>query len=96
MLRSLVTNSVYSALTPVCRIPGVSLLGLPFCPVHLGDNNGPPPPVEFERLITVQANFEKVLEESAGGASLPVDMKRGEASIRDLRQLVRYSQLISK
>ncbi|TVY55269.1 hypothetical protein LCER1_G003805 [Lachnellula cervina] len=97
VLRNLVTTSIYASLSPICRIPGTSLLNLPFCPVHLADNsNGPPPPVEFDRLMTVQANFEKVLEESAGGASLPVDMKRGEASIRDLRQLVRYSQLHSK
>jgi len=97
VLRNLVTTSIYASLSPICRIPGTSLLNLPFCPVHSADNsNGPPPPVEFDRLMTVQANFEKVLEESAGGASLPVDMKRGEASIRDLRQLVRYSQLHSK
>ena len=94
MLRNLVTNSVYASLSPVCRIPGASLLNLPFCPVYQVDkSNGPPPPVEFEQLMTVQSKFEEVLEESAGGVSLPMDMKRGEASIRDLRQLVKYSQL---
>ena len=97
ILRTLVTNTVYASLSPVCRIPGASLLNLPFCPVHRVDNtNGPPPPVEFDQLMTVQAQFEEVLEESAGSVSLPMDMKRGEASIRDLRQLVRYSQLHSK
>jgi len=97
MVRNLITTSLYASLSPICRIPGTSLLNLPFCPIQLADgSNGPPPPVEFDRLMTVQANFEKVLEESAGGASLPLDMKRGEASIRDLRQLVRYSQLHSK
>ena len=97
ILRTLVTNTFYASLSPVCRIPGASLLNLPFCPIHRVDTrNGPPPPVEFEQLMTVQAQFEEVLEESAGGVSLPMDMKRGEASIRDLRQLVRYSQLQSK
>lgn len=97
ILRTLVTNTIYASLSPVCRIPGASLLNLPFCPVHRVDtSNGPPPPVEFDQLMTVQAQFEEVLEESAGGVSLPMDMKRGEASIRDLRQLVRYSQLHSK
>ena len=96
-LRTLITNSMYASLSPVCRIPGASLLNLPFCPVHRIDTrNGPPPPVEFDQLMTVQSQFEEVLEESAGGVSLPMDMKRGEASIRDLRQLVRYSQLQSK
>ena len=52
--------------------------------------------MEFDQLMTVQSKFEEVLEESAGGVSLPLDMKRGEASVRDLRQLVRYSQLHSK
>jgi hypothetical protein len=97
MVRNLITNSVYASLSPVCRIPGASLLNLPFCPVHRVDtSNGPPPPVEFDQLMTVQSKFEEVLEEGAGGVSLPLDMKRGEASIRDLRQLVRYSQLHSK
>lgn len=95
--RNFVTNSVYASLSPICRVPGASLLGLPFCPIYNVDTtHGTPPPVEFNELMTVQAKFEEVLEESAGGVSLPLDMKRGEASIRDLRQLVRYSHLHSK
>jgi hypothetical protein len=97
VVRNFVTNTIYASLSPICRIPGASLLNLPFCPVYRVDtSNGPPPSVEFEQLMTVQSKFEEVLEESAGGVSLPLDMKRGEASIRDLRQLVRYSQLHSK
>jgi len=96
VLRTLVTNSVYASLSPVCRIPGASLLNLPFCPAYRADPSHEPPPVEFDKLMAVQAKFEEVLEESAGNTALPMDMKRGEASIRDLRQLVRYSQLHSK
>lgn len=97
MMRNLVTTSIQASLSPICRIPGASLLNLPFCPAYQGGpNSGPPPPVEFDQLMAVQSDFEKVLEESAGGASLPLDMKRGESSIRDLRQLVRYSYLASK
>jgi hypothetical protein len=97
VVRNLVTNSIYASLSPLCRIPGASLLNLPFCPVYRVDtSNGAPPSVEFDQLMTVQSKFEEVLEESAGGVSLPLDMKRGEASIRDLRQLVRYSQLHSR
>ncbi|KAL5314944.1 hypothetical protein ACEPPN_017594 [Leptodophora sp. 'Broadleaf-Isolate-01'] len=97
IVRNLVTNSIYASMSPLCRIPGASLLNLPFCPVHRVDtSHGSPPPVEFDDLMAVQSKFEEVLEESAGGVSLPLDMKRGEASIRDLRQLVRYSQLHSK
>ena len=96
MVRNLFMTSVYASLSPICKIPGSSLLNLPFCPTHRVDaSNGAPPP-EFDQLMTVQSKFEEVLEESAGGVSLPLDMKRGEASIRDLRQLVRYSQLNSR
>lgn len=98
LLRNLLTTSIYSALSPICRVPGASLLNLPMCHSPLSSNyeRGQTPPVEFDQLMTVQSKFEEVLEASAGGVSLPLDMKRGEASIRDLRQVVRYSQLHSK
>ena len=97
-LRNLLFSSVYSALSPVCRIPGASFLNLPMCqsPVSIQYSGGEPPPVQFDRLVNVQNKFESILQESAGGVSLPLDMKRGETSIRDLRQLVRFSQLHSK
>jgi hypothetical protein len=94
--RNLITTSIYTSLSPICRIPGTSLLNLPFCPGILGSGPEDIPPVEFDQLMTVQSKFEEVLEESAGSVSLPMDMKRGEASIRDLRQLVKYSQIHSK
>ena len=98
LVRNFLTTSIYSALSPICRVPGVSLLNLPMCHSHLSNSYkaGQAPPVEFDQLMTVQSKFEEVLEASAGGVSLPFDMKRGEASIRDLRQVVRYSQLHSK
>lgn len=97
-LRNLLFSSVYSALSPVCRIPGASFLNLPMCqsPVSIQYSGEEPPPVQFDQLMTVQNKFEAVLQESAGGVSLPLDMKRGETSIRDLRQVVRFSQLHSK
>ena len=98
LLRNLLFSSVYSALSPVCRIPGASFLNLPMCqsPVSIQYPGGETPSVEFDRLMDVQNKFEAVLQESAGGSSLPLDMKRGETSIRDLRQVVRFSQLHSK
>ena len=97
-LRNLLFSSVYSALSPVCRIPGVSFFNFPICqsPVSNQYSSEEPPLVEFDQLMTVQNKFEAVLQESAGGVSLPLDMKRGETSIRDLRQVVRFSQLHSK
>jgi hypothetical protein len=46
--------------------------------------------------MNVQERFEEVLEKSAQGVSLPMEMKRSEASVRDLRTMVRYSNLQSK
>ncbi|KAB8304776.1 hypothetical protein EYC80_004125 [Monilinia laxa] len=95
--RSLFTTSIYASLSPICRLPGLSLLSLPFCSVYNGDSsNGARFPVEFEQVMIVQSQFEDILKESAGGVSLPLDMKRGESFLRDLRQLVRYSQLKSR
>ncbi|KAL8811771.1 MAG: hypothetical protein Q9223_001444 [Gallowayella weberi] len=99
VLRNLLTSSVYSALSPVCRIPGTSLLNLPICHKTISEhqyNKGEEPPAEFDRLLSVQGNFEAILEESAGGVSLPLDMKRSETSLRDLRTILRYSNLPSK
>ncbi|KAL8701973.1 MAG: hypothetical protein Q9224_000241 [Gallowayella concinna] len=99
LLRNFLTSSVYSALSPVCRIPGTSLLNLPMCHHTISQQQykeGEEPPVEFDRLVSVQNNFEAILEESAGGVSLPLDMKRSETSIRDLRTILRYSNLPSK
>lgn len=98
LLRNLLTNSVYSALSPICRLPGSSFIPLPMCQSGLAAHyeGSEPPPVQFDQLMRVQSNFEAIIEESAGGVSLPLNMKRGEASIRDLRQVVRHSSLRSK
>ena len=97
LVQNLLTNSVYSALSPICRLPGSSFLHLPMCQSSspaLSKEAGAP--VEFDQLMTVQSRFEEVLEQSAAGVSLPLDMKRGETSIRDLRQIVRFSSLSSR
>ena len=97
-LRNICFSSVYSALSPLCHIPGASFFNLPMCQslVSMQSSGNEPPPVQFDQLMSIQDKFETVLRESAGGVSLPLDMKRGETSIRDLRQVVRFSQLHSK
>ncbi|KAI4132240.1 MAG: hypothetical protein LQ338_000792 [Usnochroma carphineum] len=101
LLRNMFTTSIYTALSPICRIPGSSLLNLPMChttsiPSPHHSSEGDPSPVEFDQLINVQAQFESILEETSGGVSLPLDMKRSETSLRDLRTIIRYSTLPSK
>ncbi|KAF3057261.1 hypothetical protein GL218_06081 [Daldinia childiae] len=92
--KDIIISSVSAPLAPICWIPGVSLVNLPFCPKdsRSGVRDGSSV-VEFDELMNVQAQFEKVLEESAQGVSLPMDMKRSEASVRDLRTMVKYSEL---
>jgi hypothetical protein len=98
LVQNLLTHSVYSALSPICRLPGSSFLHLPMCQTSTPKlrKEDPARAIEFDQLMTAQSRFEDVLEQSAAGVSLPLDMKRGETSIRDLRQIVRFSQLSSR
>lgn len=92
IFRYLLTSTVSRSVTPLCSLPGVSYLGLPFC--RFGAQ--PAGPVEFDQLMTVQSEFEGVLASSSGGVTLPLDMKRSESSIRDLKHVVQYSSLPSR
>ncbi|WYZ44281.1 hypothetical protein EsH8_VII_000717 [Colletotrichum jinshuiense] len=97
MLQNMVTKSISTSLSPLCRIPGAAYLDLPFCPSPgsptSGSQKSDSADVEFDDLMSVQSQFEQVLERSADGVSLPMEMKRSESSIRDLRTMVRYSEL---
>ena len=101
MAQNMVTRSIYVSLSPVCRLPGASLLNLPFCPSlpspgmpESGDAE--PSVLEFDDLMNVQGKLEQVLEKSAEGVSLPYEMKRSETTIRDLRTLIRSSDVRSR
>ncbi|KAH8899387.1 hypothetical protein GQ53DRAFT_741511 [Thozetella sp. PMI_491] len=101
--RNMATRTIYESLSPICRLPGASLvttsLGIPICPIDpIEDTAGGPrgSSLEFDGLMDIQDQFEQVLEKSAQGVSLPMEMKRSEQSIRDLRTIVRYSTLQSK
>ncbi|KAI1818265.1 hypothetical protein GGS20DRAFT_529261 [Poronia punctata] len=94
MGKNMITQSVTASLQPVCRMPGASLLNLPFCPESQGgDSHRGGHSVEFDELMQVQAQFEKVLQDSADGVTLPMGMLRSEASVRDLRTVVKHSEL---
>lgn len=99
--QNLLTKSLSASLSPLCRIPfAQSLLHLPFCPDYAfsmpwSGSNGSAS-VEFDDLMGVQGKFEQVLEKSADGVSLPFEMKKSESSIRDLRSLVRNSDIQAK
>lgn len=89
--RYALNTAIARTLTPICAIPGMDYLNLPFCEVQPSSG-----PVEFDQLMTVQSAFEDVLTSSSGGVSLPLDMKRSESSIRDLKHVVQYSALPSR
>ncbi|MCJ1430513.1 hypothetical protein MMC29_008431 [Sticta canariensis] len=95
---NLLFGSVYSALSPICRIPASELLSLPMCDLETSAQHQlkERPLVQFDRLMNVQSKFETVLNKSAGAVSLPLDMERSEESIRDLRTVVGSSDSPSK
>lgn len=98
---NLFTNSIYAAFSPVCRIPGVSYLGLSVCRPYGSNHPTLPsgatvPDPEFDSLMKVQNQFEAIMEETSTSLTLPADMKRSETYLRDLRQVVRFSTLPSK
>lgn len=97
--KNMLTNSITSAVAPLCSIPGASFLPIPFCADirnSLSKRSRNDPPVEFGDLMKMQANFESILEKSAAGVTLPMEMKRSESSVRDLRTLVSHSDLPAK
>lgn len=99
--QNLVTNSIYTALSPICRIPGASLLGLPMCQQYDGDRprlsaGEQAADPEFDALMKVQGQFESIMEDTSTGLSLPMNMKKTETTIRDLRTLVRFSHIPSR
>lgn len=99
VLQNMASKSLYTSLSPICRVPGVSWMDLPFCPELKpaeGDKKGDGKPIRFDGLMDAQDKFQRVAEMAADGLSLPMEMKRSESSIRDLRTVVRYSSLTSK
>ncbi|KAG9672338.1 hypothetical protein KCU99_g6944, partial [Aureobasidium melanogenum] len=92
--KTMVVHSVTNALSPLCNIPGAGYLNLPFC--DIGHHDGHRGPVEFDKLVITQSNFEDILEASVHQAALPLAMKNSELSIRDLRTVVKHSSLGSR
>lgn len=93
--KDMVTQSVTASFQPICRMPGVSLLNLKLCPDTPSDASlkSEARPLDFDELMNAQAQFEQVLEASAQSISLPMEMTQSESSVRDLRTVVRYSDL---
>lgn len=79
---------VQKALMPFCFLPFVNRSTM--CAVLL------PPPMDaanpWEKLIQVQTKtFDELLDETAGGSSLSLEVKKAEMATADLVTLVRHS-----
>ncbi|KAF2792039.1 hypothetical protein K505DRAFT_326433 [Melanomma pulvis-pyrius CBS 109.77] len=85
--------AVQTTLTPLCIIPGSSHF-LPFCAYPAQPQDMPYP--DFEEAMNIQSSLEDIVYESKDAYKLPGTMKRSEATIRDLRSLVKYSKLPSR
>ncbi|KAJ8132172.1 hypothetical protein O1611_g1452 [Lasiodiplodia mahajangana] len=93
--KAVITQSASASLQPICEIPGISFLDLTWCSRSppVSSLRGKAQPLAFDELINAQSQFEQVLEVSAQGISLPLEMKRSESSVRDLRIVIKYSDL---
>lgn len=83
-------TAMMAPLRQPCSLPIISVM--PWCQGSHSVTQQP----QFEQLMHAQASFEEILQSAAYGIQLPADMKRSEASIRDLKYIVSYSNLPSR
>ena len=93
-------TSTRYALSSLCNFPVIPWV-LPACkyspPLAKFDGDATTnPPVDFDRLTKTHNKFEEILEESVTSLSLPRQMRRSDALVRDLRTVVQWSQLPSR
>lgn len=89
---STISATLRAAFAPICWLPFISSSAV--CrplPEHV------PRKVDFPRLMETQTkSFETLLDETVGGSSLSLEVKKAELATSDLVTLVRYSSLESK
>ncbi|CAE7211206.1 unnamed protein product [Rhizoctonia solani] len=81
----------------VCKLPVLSEY-TPYCAQEHGHSSSEKPIVtpDFVTLVNMQSGLNYVMEDSASGAKVAVDIKDSEMALRDLATLVRYSALSNK
>lgn len=52
--------------------------------------------IDFTNLMEVQSGFESVLDKSAYGLSMPLELKRSEIATRSLRSLLKESEIVAR
>ncbi|KAL1742290.1 hypothetical protein HDZ31DRAFT_84249 [Schizophyllum fasciatum] len=95
-LLAFVFGRMKAALSPLCILPGISSTPLCYTPPMPPDGARVPQVGNFPEMMHTQNKFEQLLEDTAGGASLSLELKKAEIATRDLTTLVRVSNLKSK
>jgi hypothetical protein len=88
------TMTLDTARQSLCMFPGSSYV-LSYCdhPTYSGEEVPYP---DFEGVFTVQNSFQDILDASRDSQRLPAEMKKSEGMIRDVRSLVKHSNLPSR
>jgi hypothetical protein len=92
------TTRISNAISPICRIPGSSIVFPSFCEssVNLQYSAESAPEPEFDHLMNIQQKFEDLLHQSVEHYAVPTFLKHSQSAMRDVREVVRYSPLKSK
>jgi hypothetical protein len=88
------TMTLDTARQSLCMFPGSSYV-LSYCdyPAYSGEDVPYP---DFEGVFNVQNTFQDILDATKDSQRLPAEMKKSEGMIRDVRSLVKHSNLPSR
>ncbi len=97
--QNMVTESIYTSISPLCRLPGASWLNLPFCVSMTpdGEYNSPSPGDSQETVeLDKDSHWVEVLEKNAGRLSLVSVIMYSKLAMRELHITILYSDLPGK
>lgn len=96
-----ISESFYRTLSPMCTIPGLSGLSVCQLPVVSKADSSPAPSstseviprlADYLMLMNTQSkSFKKLLQESAGGSALSLEIKMAEMAALDIRTRVQIT-----
>ncbi|KAL7956135.1 hypothetical protein V8C34DRAFT_221767 [Trichoderma compactum] len=81
--------------TSLQDIPGVSNFRIPFFEAETSQRAAASS-IDFTSLMEVQSGFESVLDKSAYGLSMPLELKSSEMATRNLRALLKETEIAAR
>ncbi|KDQ53183.1 hypothetical protein JAAARDRAFT_183506 [Jaapia argillacea MUCL 33604] len=91
------SRSIQTVFSPLCILPGISSSALCSYPSEPIQGSREPKWADYTKLVDVQSGaFEHLLDETAGGSGLALEVKKAQMATRDLVALVKISDLTSK